>query len=1177
MRNIACLERSIVLEPIKKKSGFYTFVLRVSATFACAGGLLMSPVLAQQPPGNPQTGFMQSPAPALQQPIQDVGAKKNQLLLSARKALAAGDVASTKRFISELESLNLQYSEKEDQPQYIVALMQQHIEVHQKLHNEGTTEANRRAYADVLNRQALGLMLKGDLETAEKLAQMSDAQGVMFSQEYVAKGLDSKSILNRIQNTRLAQAPQSPGVNPSRPEAQVSLAVQKQLEQAADILQKGRASLAAGQIDQAENFHRQALALRIPEGLYPQGSDSPGRLQSDIANARLGIQQVGVNVPAGGVQYDNGVTIPANYNSNMDNSQIRQVRNDSFSFPMMEMPMEGVAAPLGPQYADSGFLDGASRQGLSLVDQINAEMTRDISAAYRVRKDQPQEALNILFNARAMVENSELDPMTRQQSLKQIDLAIDATRSFMESNRPKRELLEANNTVLEELQQRRDDKEFVENKLKELLQQIDQCLQEGRTEDAMFLASKAKELAPDNVAANLVYQTTRMRDEIHREALIRDTKQARFVDTMLSVDAASIPFGDDRNPMQYNTEYWRNRVQPRRNMSEVLGSTRPETELEILRKMQMPVRLDFEEMVPLGEVISHLQSLTGIMMVPDPRALLDADITLDEMVRVQLPSEISLRSVLNLVLGSVGLTYVVEDEVLKITTPQRSKGRMYFRHYYVGDLLQTNQNMMGNDFSLEAAHRRAVETSLGRGNNRNGIGNTATPFSNLGTNGMYSSDVLNQINPGSFAPNSNNQQFDPNGALGGGGGQDWQTIISLIQTVTGDETAWDDPSTEPMPYYPNLCLVIKQTEDVHEEIVDLLKQLRKLNDLQVTVEVRFITLSDSFFERIGIDMDMNFRNKGAASKTDWTTDMTIGKAPNAYSYTDEVVHGRNTVVGMSEVGTFSANLDVPIRQDSYSKAIPHFGQFAPDAGATLGFAILSDIEAYFFMNAAQGDSRSNVLQAPKITIFNGQYGNIYDGSETPFVTSVNPVVADFSAAYQPVIVVLSEGTNLTVQAIVTHDRQYVKMVLNPVFSKIENKSNTFRFSGEDTFEDTDTEKTRGDSKNPAASDEKDTTRTRTTSRSGVTIQQPVLAQVYVSTTVSVPDGGTILLGGIKRLSEGRTENGVPILNKIPFINRLFMNTAIGRDTQSIMLMVTPRILIQEEEEDYMLGSMQTVY
>ena len=71
----------------------------------------------------------------------------------------------------------------------------------------------------------------------------------------------------------------------------------------------------------------------------------------------------------------------------------------------------------------------------------------------------------------------------------------------------------------------------------------------------------------------------------------------------------------------------------------------------------------------------------------------------------------------------------------------------------------------------------------------------------------------------------------------------------------------------------------------------------------------------------------------------------------------------------------------------------------------------------------------------------------------------------------------------------------------------------------------------------------------------------------VTTTVSVPDGGTVLLGGIKRLSESRTEFGVPLLSKFPYINRLFRNVGIGRDAESLMMMVTPRIIIQEEEEE----------
>ena len=83
----------------------------------------------------------------------------------------------------------------------------------------------------------------------------------------------------------------------------------------------------------------------------------------------------------------------------------------------------------------------------------------------------------------------------------------------------------------------------------------------------------------------------------------------------------------------------------------------------------------------------------------------------------------------------------------------------------------------------------------------------------------------------------------------------------------------------------------------------------------------------------------------------------------------------------------------------------------------------------------------------------------------------------------------------------------------------------------------------------------------------LTVQQPVQALLNVTPTVSVPDGGTVLLGGVKRLKEGRNMAGVPILNKIPYISRLFKNSGVGRDTESVMLMVTPRIIIQEEEEE----------
>ncbi len=76
----------------------------------------------------------------------------------------------------------------------------------------------------------------------------------------------------------------------------------------------------------------------------------------------------------------------------------------------------------------------------------------------------------------------------------------------------------------------------------------------------------------------------------------------------------------------------------------------------------------------------------------------------------------------------------------------------------------------------------------------------------------------------------------------------------------------------------------------------------------------------------------------------------------------------------------------------------------------------------------------------------------------------------------------------------------------------------------------------------------------------------------MQTTVNVPDGGTVLMGGLKRLSEGRNEYGPPILSKIPYLDRLFKNTAYGRDTESLLMMVTPRVIINEEEEQRQVPS-----
>jgi general secretion pathway protein D len=345
-----------------------------------------------------------------------------------------------------------------------------------------------------------------------------------------------------------------------------------------------------------------------------------------------------------------------------------------------------------------------------------------------------------------------------------------------------------------------------------------------------------------------------------------------------------------------------------------------------------------------------------------------------------------------------------------------------------------------------------------------------------------------------------------------------------------------------MGFETNLSLVISQTQEVHDEIVDLLEQLRRLQDLQVTIEVRFITLSDNFFERIGVDFDFDI----ASGLTDDDLPSNSG--------------GPSVTVGLDPTGQPTADLDVSFTQGSFGATAPAFGGFDAASAANVGFAILGEIEAFFLIQAAQGDTRTNVMQAPKVTLFNGQQAFVSDTSQTPFVTSVIPVVGDFAAAHQPVIVVLTEGTSLSVQAVVSNDRRFVRLTIVPFFSKI-GEVKEFTFNGKKTSRSSQS------SVDPDAPTGGENAEDEEEIIEGTSVQLPTFSFVTVTTTVSVPDGGTVLLGGVKRLSEGRVEEGVPIMNKLPYINRLFKNVGIGRETSSLMMMVTPRIIIQEEEEE----------
>lgn len=71
---------------------------------------------------------------------------------------------------------------------------------------------------------------------------------------------------------------------------------------------------------------------------------------------------------------------------------------------------------------------------------------------------------------------------------------------------------------------------------------------------------------------------------------------------------------------------------------------------------------------------------------------------------------------------------------------------------------------------------------------------------------------------------------------------------------------------------------------------------------------------------------------------------------------------------------------------------------------------------------------------------------------------------------------------------------------------------------------------------------------------------PIITTQYVSTTVTVPDGDTIVMGGLIRKSESFTFQETPLLAQLPVIGKLFRSKSANTSNSELLIFVTPRII-----------------
>ncbi|MCC6660396.1 MAG: hypothetical protein IT437_05875 [Phycisphaerales bacterium] len=354
-------------------------------------------------------------------------------------------------------------------------------------------------------------------------------------------------------------------------------------------------------------------------------------------------------------------------------------------------------------------------------------------------------------------------------------------------------------------------------------------------------------------------------------------------------------------------------------------------------------------------------------------------------------------------------------------------------------------------------------------------------------------------------------------------------------------------------------LIITNTAKNHREIAGLLSKLREVRAMQINVETRFLLVNHDFFEQIGFDLDVyinsnnnQFRAARAVDPSiqprDFFTNGRLNRNITGFVPPTGQTGGTGNEITQGVINPRSWS-PIGFQQDSLGMA----ANLAPSSGIAadilngapaLGIAgsFLDDIQVDFVVQATQADRRSVQLTAPRLTFTNGQTANIYVATQQAFVSDLEPIVADSAVGFDPTINVVSEGVTLLVEGTVTADRRYVTMNLDAGVSRIDGfaQQPVTAVAGGQLVNSADTQSF---------------------------IQLPTVTVTRVRTSVTVPDQGTLLMGGQRLVTEFSIETGVPVLSKVPILNRFFTNRIDSKEEQTLLILVKPTILIQNEEED----------
>ena len=616
----------------------------------------------------------------------------------------------------------------------------------------------------------------------------------------------------------LARLPTSNGGNPQGNVGGNTANNPNRKTEATALVAQARLALARGDLDRAERLAQSAVDLKVPDEAFGPQDEHPWVVRLDVERARkrqgFPVQQAGnelpdqrgpsrfavqpsVYNPSQDPTYNVGAAAsqPAPlaaqpvgggdgdrlFNEGLQALQDRQIPEavdlfrkawkheaelDPLTRNRLRNYLQELAGTSAPKNVPSEPLSEEEARQHVLIEQLFSDVNRSVRQAEKEREADPKGSMEKLKQLRDQVAKSDVNAQVRDQQVERVDRAIKAMEQYIEENRGQIEQDERNAEILADIDNGRAVRIEVQQKLQTIVEQFNEAIDEHQFAEAEALARQARELDPENpVVVNLMWKSDFIR-RYHSGLAIREAAEDGVVGALQSADASAVPF-DDRDPIRFpDIRYWQELSDSRKRHSGDRARRMTEADVQIYNALKTKVDVRFEDR-PLSEVIHTLAAAAGINVHLDRQGLAAEGITSDTPVTISLTEPISLRSALNHILNELRLSYVVQDEVLKITSEQMRESDVYRQVYNVADLVIPIPNFTPSyNMGLAAALRQA-HADLGVGWTGGKVNEVPLQVaSNEG--GAINPLTLAQQNPG-FGGGRTQQPigFGPGGVSGG--------------------------------------------------------------------------------------------------------------------------------------------------------------------------------------------------------------------------------------------------------------------------------------------------------------------------------------------------------------------------------------------------------------------------